>query len=163
MSINDQFLSFILPSEKGIENYIHRTATKENAEHIMREGFRFVESFIKTTDKVINDQVYLNFWLKARVDYGNYIMVLSIATQLFDYYQNMLREVLGNRHVKYEVHQILTDLNPYKNDDGDLVYLLPPMFIKGFYFTDTGEISYNKLYNPFYDSQNFKENILKLI
>ena len=62
IDMNKQTFKDFLFSEDEIVSFTHRTNTVNACNNIMESGFIFAESFHKTTDRILNDEVYLNYW-----------------------------------------------------------------------------------------------------
>jgi len=154
--LDEKLQSFLVSHKEGVTNYIHRTDRIEVAQKIIGEGFRFTDSFHKTTDEVVNNPNYLRFWLRARSYYGKYIIVISFSTSIVRSY---IQELKGQSLSRVEVYQVLTDEEPYFDDEENEIFTLPHKYIKGYFNTETGEEVLNEDYDPFYDSPNFKKNI----
>ena len=59
----------------------------------------------------------------------------------------------------YSVENVLTEIPPFRNENADMIYLLPNRFVKGYINHQTGEIFSNPDYNPFYDTPVFEKNL----
>ena len=53
MALTKEILALLIPSSEDVINYTHRTDNEDIARKIIETGFRFTESFYKTTDIVI--------------------------------------------------------------------------------------------------------------
>ncbi len=135
--------------------FVHYTKTQDIAETICREGFQFAESFYKTAEPIINDKLDLGYKHNLRKQYGDFVVVISIAKQIYDKYTREIEQV----NAILNVEQILSTLQPQLNENLDEVYLLPPQFIKGFINVETGEVVPNLNYKSTYDSPHFLSNI----
>jgi hypothetical protein len=149
-------IGFLLENQKDSRVYIHYTKEEIVAENIIKEGFRFADSFYKTALPVSNDRLDLLIKHNGRKSFGNYLIVLCISDKLFEHYASELdRKGLKD----YSVENILTEKAPFRNENADLVYELPNKFVKGYINHHTGEIKANPEFNPFYDSRLFERNI----
>jgi hypothetical protein len=155
----DNTLNFILENEKDSKIYIHYTRDENDAKSILSEGFKFVDSFYKTALSISNDK--LDFMIKHnnRKSFGDYLIVLGISNEIIKYYSEEM-EKAGVKNYFFE--NILTESPPVKNDNADIVYLLPNKFVKGYVNHVTGEIISNPDFNPGYSSPGFKANIGRL-
>ncbi len=150
--LSEELADFLIGSSLE-EMYSHRTAQREIADKILTEGFKFTESFQKTTDQIVNDIVYLRYWDSLRKHYGGYIIVIGIAKSAFEKVMNRLKS-------KFEIQQALSEiLNGMDNEDEDMDFLLPEQFIKGYIVRETGEIVENNNYNPNYLPEYLDQNI----
>lgn len=155
----DKSLNFLLENEKDSKIYIHYTKEESNARNILREGFRYVESFYKTAMPVSDDKLDLLIKHNSRKSFGDYLVILCMSDKIFDHYSTRL-ESIGLKGVAVE--NVLTESPPFKNENADLVYLLPNRFVKGYINYQTGEISGNPDYDPLYDSPLFEKNLESL-
>jgi hypothetical protein len=135
-------IGFLLENQKDSRVYIHYTKEEIVAENIIKEGFRFADSFYKTALPVSNDRLDLLIKHNGRKSFEHYASELD-------------RKGLKD----YSVENILTEKAPFRNENADLVYELPNKFVKGYINHHTGEIKANPEFNPFYDSRLFERNI----
>jgi hypothetical protein len=156
---NDKTLNFILENEKDSRIYIHYTRDENDAKNILHEGFKFIDSFYKTALPVSNDKLDLLIKHNSRKDFGDYILVLCISNEIVRYYSEEL-ENTGEKSFFFE--NILTETPPVKNENSDIVYLLPAQYVKGYMNQSTGEIITNPDFNPEYSSPQFKINIERI-
>jgi hypothetical protein len=152
----EQPLHFLLENEKDSKIYIHYTKEEGDARNIIREGFRYVDSFYKTAMSVTDDKLDLLIKHNSRKSFGDYLVILCMSDKIFDHYSARL-EINGLK--SFAVENVLTESPPYKNENADLVYLLPNRFVKGYINYQTGEITGNPDYNPSYDSPLFEKNL----
>ena len=152
----DKSLNFLLENEKDSKIYIHYTKEESDARNILREGFRYVDSFYKTAMQVSDDKLDLLIKHNSRKTFGNYLVVIGMSDKIFDHYSERL-EINGLKGIAVE--NVLTESTPFKNENADLVYMLPNRFIKGYLNYQTGEIKSNPDYNPSYDSPHFEKNV----
>ena len=152
--LNEQLRQFIMPFTDDIRMFSHRTQTEEVANKIMTEGFRFSDSFQKTTDQIVDDIVYIRYWDSLRKYYGGYIVVLGISKKIFE-------NVIGKLQTKHEVQQALSKVIRQSNEDeeGEYMYILPPQYVKGFIKRESGEIKANPLYNPTFLPEHLNDTI----
>ncbi|UCG27709.1 MAG: hypothetical protein JSV24_12185 [Bacteroidales bacterium] len=143
--------------EMDISKFIHTTPTRQYAEEIIENGFEFENHLMHTTDQVSGfDLVELNYFLMIRRNYGHFTLVIEIADILIIDYTRRLRAC--NCHFS----EALSKNPPRYNDDDNPVYTLPEQFIKGFFDQETSERVYNPLFDPYYRSAIFEENISRL-
>jgi hypothetical protein len=149
-------LGFLLENENDTRIFIHYTKEENDARNILKEGFRFADSFYKTALPVSGDRLDLLIKHNGRKSFGNYLIILCISDKIFDHYSSEL----AKNHLKgFSVENILTETPPYRNENADTVYQLPNMFVKGFINHPTGEITRNSDFNPSYDSPAFEKNL----
>jgi len=152
----EKTLGFLLENKKDARIYIHYTKEEAVARNIIKEGFRYADSFYKTALPVTNDRLDLLIKHNTRKSFGNYLMILCLSDRIVDYYSSELDK---NGLKGVAVENILIETPPIRNDNGDTVYLLPGFYVKGFINHHTGEIMANTCFNPSYDSPEFSRNI----
>ncbi|TAL69636.1 MAG: hypothetical protein EPN88_06515, partial [Bacteroidetes bacterium] len=141
----DKFLEestadFILENEKDLKIYMHYTKEENDAINILKEGFKFADSFYKTALPVSKDKLDLIIKHNRRKSFGEYLIVICISNDIVNFYSLEL-EKAGLKNYSFE--NILTEIGPSKNDNADLMYQLPSQFIKGYVNHRTGEIVKN--------------------
>ncbi len=159
--INDKLfeekpLNFLLENERDSKIYIHYTREEYVARNIIKNGFLFVDSFYKTALSVSHDRLDLLMKHNSRKSFGDYLIVLCLGTKIADHYS---AEIEKDRLKGVSIENILTEEPPSKNENSDMVYLLPNKFVKGYINHQTGEIVNNPDYYPNYDSPNFIKNL----
>ncbi len=152
-------LKFLLENNKDTKIYIHYTKEKAVAKRILDDGFLFADSFYKTALPVTNDKLDLLIKHNNRKSFGNYLMIICLSDKIVDRYSAELDRYRLNG---VAVENILTESDTSINENGDIVYLLPNRFIKGFINHQTGEITENPAFDPTYDSPVFTKNIESL-
>jgi hypothetical protein len=156
---NEDILSFIFGDGRNLKTYIHYTMDQAVAETILKEGFRFADTFHKTALQVSEDKLDLMIKHNNKKYYGDYIIVICIAEEIIKLYTEEM-ERAGLRNYSYE--NILTEKQPEKGENSESIFLLPKQFIKGYLNYKTGEIHANGSFDPGYTSPGFSENIRKL-
>jgi len=149
-------LNFLLENKKDSRIYIHYTKEENVARSIINEGFRYADSFYKTALPVTSDRLDLLIKHNNRKSFGDYLMILCLSDKIVDYYSAELDKYGLNG---ISVENILTETGSSRNENGDIVYLLPNRFVKGFINHQTGEIAGNPAFDPSYDSPAFSRNI----
>jgi len=162
MELTKQILDFIDYDEIKFICLSHRTNSEEIAKKIMQEGFEFAEAIQSTTDFLVNDEVVLKYYYNLRRNYGEYNIIICIANEIYDYYLGKLKDSPNGK--TYTVEEILTEKEGWYDEERDQnIFILPKQFIKGYYNEETSEIVKNPHFNPFYNSEKFKENLNKII
>jgi hypothetical protein len=155
----DETLSYILDNDGDTNIFIHYTKDEKDAKSILTSGFRFVDTFYKTALPVTDDKLDLIMKHNTRKYFGDYLIVICISNKIIENYSSELVKA-GTKNSFIE--NILTESPPSRNENSDLVYLLPKQFIKGYINHATGEIVKNPDFNPDYNSASFMINIDKL-
>lgn len=138
--------------------FVHYTKTEEIAESICREGFRFAESFYKTTEPFITDRLDQVYKHNLRRQFGNFVVVIAIAKEVYTKYTKAVTKL----NIVVNVEQILSQAQPSVKGELDEIYLLPPQYVKGYINIETGETVPNLNYKPTFESIHFEQNIIAL-
>ena len=147
---------FLLGNLKDSRIFIHYTREEDVAGEILRNGFMFADSFYKTALPVTGDRLDLLVKHNSRKSFGEYLIVICISNEIYDHYNSEI----GLRELKeVSVENILTEKAPSRNENSDLMYLLPNKFVKGFINHRTGDIKPNPEFNPGYNSLSFEKNL----
>ena len=157
MELSDEVKKFLFPGNENVEMFSHRTVSKEVADIIVKDGFKYYDSFQKTTDEVINDMVYLRYWDTLRKHYGAHIVVIAID-------KDLLNRIQKDIQPRYEAQQVLSTLisgNLDVNSD-EMKFLLPMQYVKGHIDRKTGEIIVNSEYNSAYTPPDLDKRIEEL-
>lgn len=157
--LEESSINFILDNEKDTLTYIHYTKEEEDAISILKDGFRFAESFYKTALPVSKDRLDITMKHNSRKYYGEYIILICISNDIVNFY-SMELEKAGIKNYAYE--NILTEVPPLKNENSDFTYLLPFQYIKGYINYKTGKIVKNAAFDPWFNSSAFMKNIERL-
>ena len=159
MILKEHILDFMFENEKARKIFIHYTKEEDDAKKILKEGFKFVDSFYKTAEEVRNDETDLIYKHNRHKSYGNNIIVISIDKDIYNYY---LKETDKVPSYEIVVEQLLTEKPPYLNDDSEMIYTLHHNFVKGYINYVTGKVVENPDFNPTYNTNQFYENLKKL-
>jgi hypothetical protein len=155
----EKTLSFILDSEKYSKIYIHYTKDENDAKSILKQGFKFIDSFHKTALSITSDRLDLMIKHNSRKYFGDFIIIICISIDIVKHYSMELEKT----EIKnYHFENVLTESAPVINDNSDLEYLLPLQYIKGYINHRTGEIITNPDFNPRFSSHGFQANIERI-
>ncbi len=157
--LDKKFSNFLFENDKEVKLFLHYTAKKDVAQKIVKEGFRFVNSFYKTAEYIYNDELYLIHRHHEHKQYGNYVIVICVSIDIYKYYT----EELNKLHAKnIAVEQLLVEEPSYIDDNSDEIYLLPKQFIKGYFNYVDGTVVENPYFDYNYRSDAFDKNLDKL-
>jgi len=157
--LDRQFSHFLFEDYDHIKLFLHYTAKESVAKKIIREGFKFVNSFYKTAENIYNDELFLIHRHHEHKQYGQYVIVICISKEIFNHYS----EALYNMKAKNKsVEQILTETPPFTDENYDEIYTLPKQFIKGYFNYMEGTVVKNPDFDFNYRSSQFEENLKKL-
>ncbi|GAB4284113.1 MAG: hypothetical protein Kow0068_09100 [Marinilabiliales bacterium] len=153
--LDEKIKSFLFNNIVDSLVYVHYTAYKEVADKIITEGFQYRESFHKTAQNIINDPVQImNNHLNYK-SYGHYIVVICFPENII----NQLKEIMQKKkNAQLLLENILSDYIG-KDENDDNIYLLPPVFIKGYFDYTTGKITENEQFNPVINVKTFEDKI----
>jgi len=132
---SEKMLSFIFENTQTEKIYTHYTHSETIAQLIMEKGFKFTESFYKTTQNIQNELVVLNYKHNLYEHYGEYMIIIGIPDDLIDFVKKNIN--LTKLNLSVEDYISITKQN---KDDS---YILPAMFIKGYIKYKSGEIEKN--------------------
>lgn len=154
--LDDSTLNFIHEDEKDLKIYIHYTKEVDDVNSILKDGFKFTDSFYKTALPVSKDKLDLIIKHNSRKFFGKYLIIICISKDIVNFY-SMELEKAGIKNYSFE--NILTETPPLRNDNSDLLYQLSSQFIKGYINIITGEIVKNPGFDAWYNSERFMKNI----
>jgi len=152
---NEDVMQFIFDDELTSELFIHYTREEEIANKILSEGFKYYHSLYKTSEKVHNDEIDLTFKHHQHKGYGKYVIVISIAKTVYDFYKNEIHNI--SRFVSVE--HVLSERVPINDENDETIFTLSSSFIKGYFNYETGDIVRNSSFNANQDLPVFKENV----
>jgi hypothetical protein len=154
--LEESTLNYIFENEKDLKIYVHYTKDETDAKSILKDGFKFADSFYKTALPVSKDKLDLTIIHNSRKFFGEYLIIISISNDIVNFYSVEL-EKAGIKNHFFE--NLLTETPPSRNENSDSVYQLSSHYIKGYINHRTGEIIKNPGFDPFYNSPEFMKNI----
>lgn len=158
--LDKEINNFIFENENEVKLFLHYTSTKNVANKILKEGFKFASSFYKTAEHIYNDELYLIQRHHEHKQFGNFVIVICISKNIFSHYS----EELNNIETKnIAVEQILTESQPTKDENNEFLYTLPKQFVKGYFNFREGNVMKNPDFNPYYHSDIFDKNLKELL
>jgi hypothetical protein len=157
--LDNRFSNFLFENDKEIKLFLHYTAKENVAKRIIKEGFKFVNSFYKTAEYIYNDELYLIHRHHEHKQYGDFVIVICIAKDKYNSYSEELARLKAKN---IAVEQILTEQPPVIDENSDEVYILPKQFIKGYFNYIEGTIVENPDFDLNYHSPKFEENLKNL-
>ncbi len=157
--MEEKSINFIIGNDRDYKIYIHYTKEEADAKNIIREGFKFADSFYKTALPVSKDKLDLTIKHNSRKFFGDFLVVICISNDVANFY-SMEIEKAGLKNFSFE--NILTEAPPSEFDNSDPIYQLSCQFVKGYINHRTGEIVNNPSFDPFYNSPAFMLNISRM-
>jgi hypothetical protein len=155
----EESLSFIFENVGNSNIYIHYTKDESDVRSILTKGFRFVDSFYKTALPLLDDKLDLLMKHNSRKYFGDYLVIICISSKIINSYSSELEKAGIKNHF---IENILTEAPPVRNENSDLVFMLPQQFIQGYINHRTGALFRNPHFDPEYISPGFMVNIDKL-
>jgi hypothetical protein len=157
--LDKKSINFILENDIDLRIYLHYTKEETDAKSILKDGFKFANSFYKTALPVSKDILEIKVKHHSRKFFGEYIIIICISNDIVKFYSAELKKA-GIRNYSFE--NILTETTLEVNEDSGLCYQLAAPYIKGYIYCPTGEIIKNPIFNPYYNSPEFLKNIESL-
>jgi hypothetical protein len=157
--LDEDIVNYIFEEEDDAVIFIHYTRDEDVSDKILKEGFKFRNSFYKTAESVFRDKVDFLYKHSRHKQFGKYTVIITISKKVYDHYNSIISQS-GKADVLIE--QILTEKEPEMDENHEPVYTLPKQFIKGYINYEKGEIIQNPDFNYHYDSDKFKKNIQAL-
>jgi hypothetical protein len=147
----DKIRSFIQTNSSDFRVFIHFTSDRSVAEQIIKEGFKYTDSFYKTTQEIFRDINDLDYKLQLYRQYGDFLIIINIPKELFDFTQK------ENELIK---HDSLVDsaISLYNSND-DLVFKLSSIFIKGYIDFNSNSIIKNNGFLKGFNIIDFQDQI----
>jgi len=156
---NDQIINYIFEDKEERKVFLHYTREEEVAQSILKEGFRFKYSFYKTADKVFKDKLYLIYKHNHNKYFGKYVVVISFSRETYELYAKKMKKIALPGTA---VEQVLTEVQPFLDEDEEVVYTLSNHFLKGYFNYEDGTIIDNPDFDPGYRSPVFDQNLEKI-
>lgn len=154
--LDDKILNYVFENEDKTVLFLHYTKDLDVTENILKEGFKFKNSFYKTAESIYQDKIDFVYKHSRHKQFGKYAVIISISKKIYYRYSEEINKLTNSDLL---VENILTETKPLIDENEDRIYTLPPQFIKGFINYEEGKIFNNPAFNYEYDSVKFKENI----
>jgi hypothetical protein len=136
--IQKTLLGFIQDRLVDSRVYIHFTRDQSISEEILRAGFRYTESFDKTTAEISGSKVDIIYKYQLYKEYGSYLVVICIPLSRFVGHGS--RPVNTRHDTLYNL-----DISAYFPEE-ELEYLLPPEYVCGYIDIQKNRIHKNMQY-----------------
>ncbi len=148
-------MNFIFEDENNRLIFIHYTKDEIIAQKIIKEGFRYTETFYNTAEQVVNDKLDLMYKHNMYKYYGNYVIIIAISRNTFTHYANEVK----SRGINVYIENIFSEIPPTLNENDDKVYTLPNKFVKGYINYESGAMVLNAHFDPNYNPPIFEKNL----
>ena len=139
LQIQETLFSFIRKSLSDSRVYIHFTRERSVSEKIMREGFRYSDSFDKTAAELSPSKIDIKYKYQLYRDYGSFLIVICIPLKRFDAHKS------GGMDTKHDTlyNLGLSELDPRE----ELEYQLAPKYVLGYIDLEENRIYKNENYS----------------
>ena len=146
-----EMLSFIFENIEKEKVFTHYTHNETIAQSIMNEGFKFNDSFYKTTQNIQDELVVLNYKHNLYEHYGEYMLIIGIPDKLIEF----VKKNINLSKLNMSVEDYISKTKQNKEED----YILPAIFIKGYIKYKSGEIVKNPKFLFNYQLKEFIEQL----
>jgi len=140
--------SFIYKKGEALKTFIHYTEDEEVAKYILKDGFKFQDSFHKTAE-FLDDEWNLDAYNHYRQKcYGDNIIIIKIPQIIYDNIRGFYKELGLGRIPPIETLLSEKISETLDEDQQDLTHKLYPRFIKGYANYVKDIIVENPLFKP---------------
>ena len=147
MKNKGEILASFLKEFKGCYFFLHNTRDFSVVEKIMNDGFIFENQLPHSTDRINpNEPIEISYFLFQRKDYGFYTLILAIPKPIYDKYS----ELSNNNETGIE--EVMTISDPWFGDNDELMYMISPKHILGYFNNKTSEFFRNPNWDPRFDN-----------
>lgn len=152
MKNKGETLASILKEFKGCYFFLHNTREVSVAERIMNDGFIFENQLPHSTDRINpNEPIEITYFLFQRKDYGIYTMILAIPRQTYDRYSEL------SNQFDTGIEEVMTIKDPWFGDNEELMYMISPGHILGYFNNKTSEFIRNSNWDPRFDNSDHRK------
>jgi hypothetical protein len=133
--------------------FLHNTREKEVADRINHEGFIFENQLAHSTDRVNPvEQIETTYFLFQRKDYGPFTIVIAFPKKTYSLYTR------HSNQFEIPVEELISKVRPRMGENDELIYIVPPQHIAGYFDNTNGEFIPNPLFNTSYISYRDRED-----
>jgi len=133
--------------------FLHNTRDAQIAGKICGEGFVFENQLAHSTDRINpNELIETTYFLYQRKEYGTFTIVIAIPRKTYNLY------IRYSNQMDIPVEELLTMKKPRMGENDELIYVLPPEHIAGYFDNKTEAFIENPAYNPLYISYRDRED-----
>jgi hypothetical protein len=131
--------------------------TPENREVEKSQGWIYWKTAVHSTDRVNpHEPIEITYFLFQRKDYGPFTIAIAIPKITYDNYSAV--------SVKNDVsiEEVITITEPYPGENDEMIYMVSPKHILGYFNNETSQFFQNSNWDPFYnncESQSWRKNI----
>jgi hypothetical protein len=156
MKNKGEILTSVLKNFKDCYFFLHNTREFRIVESIMNEGFKFESQLSHSTDQVNpNEPIEITYFLFQRKEYGSYTIIIAIPKVIYEIYSGV--------SIKHDVgiEEIITTTDPHLGDNDELIYIISPKHVLGYFNIKTAEFHQNRNWDPFFDNCQFRSPVKK--
>lgn len=146
-SINEKVNAFVFEENENSKTFLHYTKNKWDADQILKEGFKYSESFYKTAELVDNDWNYNSYNHYLQKSFGKNIMIIKIPEILYSTAINIYKELKLNKFPPIE-NLVSEKLFNQEDTEYELTHILNIRFVKGYINYPNNKLIKNKAYDP---------------
>jgi hypothetical protein len=147
MKNKGEILASTLKNFRNCYFFLHNTSDLNVVEKIMTDGFIFENQLVHSTDRVNpNEPIEITYFLFQRKDYGPYTVVIAIPKIT---YENYTAASLSN---EVSLEEIITISAPCLSDNDELIFILSPKHVLGYFNNSTYEFFQNRNWDPFFNN-----------
>lgn len=158
MKNKGEFLASVLKEYKDCCLFLHNTREQNVVEKIMNEGFIFENQLSHSTDRINpNEPIEITYFLFQRKEYGLFTIVIAIPRNIYDRYSK-----LSSVH-DTGIEEVMTIRDPWFGENDELMYMISPKHVLGYFHNRTQEFVLNEKWDPLYDNSSFRKPTKRLI
>jgi len=147
MKNKGEILASILKEFKECYFFLHNTREFSVVEKIMNEGFIFENQLPHSTDRINpNEPIEITYFLFQRKDYGLFTLILAIPKSIYEKYSDL------SNTFDTGIEEVMTITDPWFGDNDELMYMISPKHILGYFNNKTSEFFRNANWDPKYDN-----------
>ncbi|HPR13047.1 MAG TPA: hypothetical protein PLV06_11730 [Bacteroidales bacterium] len=147
MKNKGEILASILRDYNYCYFFLHNTKEFKTVEKIMNEGFMFENQIPHSTDRVNpNEPIEITYFLFQRKEYGQYTIVIAIPKEVYEKYTAM-SEIFNTG-----IEEVITTTDPWTGDNDELMYVISPSHVLGYFSIKTSEFIRNSNWDPGFDN-----------
>jgi hypothetical protein len=151
MKNKGEILASVLKSYDDCLFFLHNTKELSVVGKIMNEGFIFENQLLHSTDQVNpNQPIEITYFLFHRKEYGQYTVVLAIPKDIYRIYSDL------SDSNNTGIEEVITTTEPYFSDNDELIYMVSPRHVLGYFDTITSEFIKNINWDPSFNNSAYR-------
>lgn len=154
MKNKGEILASVLKEYKDCCFFLHNTKESGVVEKIMNEGFIFESQLPHSTDRVNpNEPIEVTYFLFQRKDYGLFTIIIALPKNIYDKYSEF------SNTYDTGIEEVMTIRDPWFGDNDELMYIISPKHILGYFNNRTSEFFNNPNWDPEYDNTLYRKPV----